>query len=463
MTEKKDYLEIMRTGGELTFRQELAMTVQLSVPAILAQISTVVMEYIDSSMVGQLGARPSASIGLVSSTTWLFGGLIAAASVGFTVQVAQQVGAGDDKGARSIVKQGLLSVLMFSLAVLALGALISGPLPGWLGGEEAIRRDASVYFLAFSFLAPVMAIRYTAGGMLQGSGNMRVPSVLNILCCVLDVVFNFLLIFPSRTVMVFGAGIFIPGAGLGVLGAALGTGLAEVVSAVPMLCFLLFRSEKLHLVKGERTAFDAAVLKKALKISLPVAAENTVSGTAYVAVTRIISPLGTVSLAAHSFAITAEGLCYMPGYGISTAATTMIGQSIGAGREDMTRRLSWMSVYLGMAVMTVMGVLMYIFAPQMIGILTPDPEIRALGAHVLRIEAFAEPMFAASIVASGVFRGAGDTLVPSIMNFVSMWLVRLTLAFFLTPRLGLTGMWVSMCIELWFRGIIFLRRLRKFT
>ncbi|MBQ9064837.1 MAG: MATE family efflux transporter [Blautia sp.] len=456
---KTDYLEIMRNGGSLDVRQQLFMTAQLSIPAILAQISTVIMEYIDASMVGRLGAGASAAIGLVSSTTWLFGGLIAASSMGFTVQVAHRIGAGDGKGARGIVKHGLSAVILISGIVMLLGLTIGGFLPAWLGGDEAIRNDASAYFRIFALMAPAMAVRYTSGGMLQGSGNMKVPGMLNIMECVLDVVFNFFLIFPTRKINLSGISISCPGAGLGVTGAALGTGLSEVVCAGFMLYFLLGRSKELHLRKGERHVFEWKEMTTAARISVPIAVENAISGTAYVAVTRIISPLGTIALAAHSFGITAEGLCYMPGYGISSAATTMIGQSIGAGRSDMTKKLAWISVGLGMLVMTGTGVLMYVFAPQMIGILTPDPEIRALGARVLRIEAFAEPMFAASIVASGVFRGAGDTLVPAIMNFVSMWVVRITLASFLAPKYGLPGMWTAMCIELWFRGMIFLIRL----
>lgn len=114
---------------------------------------------------------------------------------------------------------------------------------------------------------------------------------------------------------------------------------------------------------------------------------------------------------------------------------------------------------LGILVMTGMGVLLYVFAPWMIGILSPDPEIRRMGTEVLRIEAFAEPMYAASIVASGVFRGAGDTLAPSCLNFFSMWVIRLPLAAFLSKRYGLVGVWVAMAVELCVRGILFLIRL----
>ena len=141
-----------------------------------------------------------------------------------------------------------------------------------------------------------------------------------------------------------------------------------------------------------------------------------------------MAPLGTVAVAANSLAVTAEGFCYMPGYGIGSAATTLVGQSIGAQRLDLAKRFARLSTALGVAVMSCMGVVMFLAAPWMFTLLTPDPAIRELGAYVLRIEAFAEPLFAASIVAAGALRGAGDTLVPCVMNLVSMWGVRLTMA-----------------------------------
>lgn len=188
--------------------------------------------------------------------------------------------------------------------------------------------------------------------------------------------------------------------------------------------------------------------------------EHFIMCSAQVLSTVIVAPLGVMSIAANSFAVTAESLCYMPGYGIGDAATTLIGQSIGARRLDLTRRFGFITVGLGMLIMSVMGVVMYCCAPLMMSILTPVEEIVELGTMALRIEAWAEPMFAASIVAYGVFVGAGDTLKPCLMNFVSMWGVRLTLAWCLAPMWGLRGVWVAMCVELCFRGLIFLIRLR---
>ena len=216
----------------------------------------------------------------------------------------------------------------------------------------------------------------------------------------------------------------------------------------------------LRIRRGEKLPFERKYLARWLRIGLPIGVERVIMSSAQVMATRIVAPLGMVAIAANSFGVTAESLCYMPGYGIAAAATTLIGQSIGAGRKNTARRLGMLTTALGMIVMTVSGALMYVFAPVMIGVMSPDPAVVALGARVLRLEAFAEPLFAAGIVAAGVFRGAGDTLMPSVFNFLSMWGVRLPLAALLAPRMGLIGVWIAMFCDLTVAGVLFLIRLR---
>lgn len=455
-------LALIRDGKPMTLGQQLRLTVQLSIPAVIAQLSSIIMQYIDAAMVGSLGAEASASIGLVSTTTWLFWGLCVAAATGFSVQVAHKIGAGDMQGARAVLRQSLIATLGFSLLLAMLGVAISDALPGWLGGDVSIRQNASLYFFIFSLFLPALQMNFLAGGMLRCSGNMHVPSMLGVTMCILDVVFNFFLIFPSREWSLASYSFTLPGAGLGVVGAALGTVAAETVVAGILLWYLWNRSDELKL-GGERGGFQpkTKTLKRALRISLPMGLEHFVICGAQIMTTVIVAPLGVFAIAANSFAITAESLCYMPGYGIADAATTLVGQSLGAKRRRLTRSFARITIFMGMAIMGVMGVAMYIFAPQIIGLMTPVEEIRELGIMVLRIEAFAEPMFAASIVGYGVFVGAADTLVPCLMNFFSIWIVRLSLAALLAPTLGLKGVWIAMCVELCFRGVIFLIRLKR--
>lgn len=460
MSAAKDILlNDIRSGASLGVRERVRLTLLLSGPAILAQFASVLLQFIDASMVGSLGAGPSASIGLVSTSTWLCGGFCIALAQGFSVQVAHRIGAGDFAGARQVLRQGLVTVTVFSIALSLIPAGIAGPLPRWLGGEEAIRADSTSYFRIYACFLPMMQLGFFASTMLQCSGDMKLPSMLNILMCVLDVLFNFLLIFPTREVRLFGASVTLPGAGMGVRGAAMGTGLAETVVAILIMYFLLVRNRNLA-IAGERGSFrpERDCLKKAFGITGPMWVQNLVMRGAHVMSTLIVAPLGAISIAANSFAIIAESFCYMPGYGMGDAATTLVGQSLGAGRKDLARAFSRVTISLGVGIMVVLAVFMFFLAVPIMRLLSVDPDVVALGARCLRLEAFAEAGYAAAIVANGACVGAGDTRVPAAMNLLSVWVVRIGLALVLTPRLGLIGYWIAMCIELNVRGIFYLLR-----
>ncbi len=446
-------------NSSLPIRQLIMIVIRLSIPAILAQISSIVMQYIDSAMAGSLGAEASAAIGLVSTSTWLAGGLCISLATGFSVQTAQLIGAGRHTEAENVFRQSLITAVIFGLIIATAGVAISPSLPVWLGGGDDIKEGATSYFLIYSAALPFVQLRQLTGNMLQCSGDMKTPSILNAAMCGFDVVFNYFLIFPTRAVTISSLTFTIPGAGMGVAGAALGTALAEAVTAILMLIAACFRSPSLRLTKNGSWRIRHQCLKTAARIALPVVMERTAMCGAQIASTKIIAPLGTISVAANSLAVTAESFCYMPGYGVGAAATTLVGQSMGSGNKKLAKRYAWISVLLGTAMMTVTGALMFIFAPAMFAMLTPVDEIRALGVSVLRIEAWAEPFFAISIVAVGALRGAGDTFVPGLMNLLSMWCVRITASALLTPYFGLKGVWIAMCGELCVRGIIFLIRL----
>ena len=442
MAQTKDILlQRIRNGGTLSTGAQVRLCLLLSYPAILAQLSSVLMQYIDTSMVGHLGPAAGASIGLVSTCLWLFGGFCFALSSGFSVQVSHLIGANDFKGARSVLRQGLAVAVGFSTVLALVGAALSHQLPYWLGGGPDIVEDAGKYFLIMALFMPAMQIDWMCAAMLQASGNMKVPSLLSIGMCVLDVVFNYLFIYVMD---------------MGVVGAALGSGLAEVITGIAMLSFLVFRSPELRLTH-EAGSFRPTerTVKKAWGISGPMAFQNLLLRGGYIAATVIVAPLGTIAIAANTFAITAESLCYMPGAGIADASTALVGQSLGARRKELATRFAWITTFL--------AILMYIFAPQMMGLLSPDEAVISLGARVLRIEAFAELGYAAAMVVYGACVGAGDTKWPSVMNFGSMWVVRILPAIFITPRFGLVGFWVCMATELTFRGSIFLVRLVRGT
>ncbi len=442
MLDSNAYLSRIRNHKTLTAADQRRLILSLSWPAILAQISVTVMQLIDSSMVGQLGTNASASIGLVASSTWLINGLASGFIFGFSVQTSQAIGAQDLDLARNLCRQGLLVILSAGMILMGIGASLCEFIPVWLGGEEAILRDASSYLLIFCFSLPFSMLNNWAVQMLQGAGDTRVPGLTQIVMCLLDVVFNWFFIYKMN---------------LGVLGAALGTGSSVLVASLFLSFWTLFRNPFL---KGRtRIHFTKTTLTRAVQIGLPISVEQVISGSSYVAFTRIVSSLGTVSIAANSFAITAESLCYMPGFGCASAATAIIGQCTGAGRDHLVKEISWRITRIGIIMMSLSGVAMFILAPYLMAILTPVQEVQNIGAALLRLEAFSEPMYGASIVINGILRGKGDTLWPSILNFASIWCVRIPLAALFSAWFGLFGAWIAMGIELNFRGIIFLLRL----
>lgn len=445
-SKKTEYLmESIRSGRAMVRGEKLNLIVGLSIPSMLAQISTVMMFFIDASMVGHLGAEASASIGLIESTTWLVGSLLSAAATGFSVQVAHFIGANDFVKARQVFRHALICGLAFSVFLSLIGVGIHSHLPYWLGGGADIASASSGYFLIYSLVLPFVYLYHTSEMMLKSAGNMHTPSVMAVLVCICDVIFNYIFIYICK---------------LGVVGAAMGTALAYICISLPNLYLSACKNRMLNLRQDHvRFHWVKEYVQRACKISIPIAIQNILMSGAQIVSTMIVAPLGNIAIAAHSFAITAESLCYMPGYGIGDAATTLVGQTHGAGRIDLCKNFAYMTVGLGMLVMALMGVVMYVFAPEMIGVLSPVEAIRQLGTTCLRIEAFAEPFFAASIVTYCVCVGAGDTFKPAAINLGTMWLVRLTLAYGLSKSYGLEGVWIAMATELTFRGVLFLIRL----
>ena len=451
----------MRQGGDISLRETAQVALTLSIPSILQQLVVTAMEYIDAAMVGHIGAGATAAIGIVSSSTWLLNGILLGLSTAFSIQIAQYLGADRQADARGVLRQAMLFNLAAGLAAAGFGVGISGHLPGWLGADASLQADASAYFAIWSAALPLTIAMGMYTAMLRATGDALTPSLISVLVCALDVVFNFFLINPTRELTLFGRSVTVWGAGLEVPGAALGTALSTIIGGALTLGILLLRDGPLCIRKPGSWKITRSCLVNLWRVGAPLAAERAALSSAQVLLVRIVSSLGTVAIAANSLGVSAESLCYMAGYGIQDAAIALIGQAVGAHRKDMAKRFAWLCTAMGVGIMALSGVGLFVFAPALMSIFTADAAVIALGVRVLRIEAFAEPMFGASIVASGAMQGAGDSTACFLLNLFSMWGIRLTLAFLLAPRFGLVGVWGAMCFELCIRGLLFLIRLAR--
>lgn len=203
----------MRRGEDIPLRETAQVVLALSVPSILQQMVVTAMEYIDAAMVGHIGAEATAAIGIVSSSTWLLHGILVGLYTAFSIQIAQYLGADRQADARGVLRQAMLFNLILGLAAAGFGIGISRFLPGWLGADLSLQADASAYFAIWSAALPFTMAMGMYAAMLRATGDALTPGLISVLVCGLDVVFNFFLINPTRTLPLFGTRVTVWGAG----------------------------------------------------------------------------------------------------------------------------------------------------------------------------------------------------------------------------------------------------------
>lgn len=414
-----------------TYRTLLPEIYSLAWPTMLEQLMQTAVQYIDTAMVGTLGTYATAAVGATSTVNWLVGSTISAVGIGFLSFVARAFGAGDAQRGRRAASQAVLAVLVCGtfFTVLTLG--LSWQVPVWMQVDPAIRELAAQYF--FILYTPMLArtAMILFGSLLRSVGDTQSPMRIGILVNGVNVVGNFLLIYPSRTLW----GIPVYGAGMGVIGAAIASAAAFAVGGICMTITLWH-----HPVispRGQSLKPDWSVLRPCLQVALPNALQRFGTSLGYVAFASMINALGDVSTAAHTIANTVESAFYIPGYGMQTAAATLAGNALGAGDHRRIRSLARVLIGLEAGLMLVSGTLLFLFAPNMMGLFSKDPQVISLGAIVLRMVAVSEPFYGVSIILEGMMQGMGKTMQPFLFGISGMWGVRILGTFLCTRILGM--------------------------
>lgn len=451
-------------------KSRLPVLWRLAWPAIVEQILGTLVSYVDTAMVGALGANATAAVSVNAACIWLINGILSGIGVGYSVQVANAIGAGDEARARAVTRQSVLAAAAFGLAALGTLEGLSGFLPRWLGAEAEVYPDAVRYLRFYALGLPCSTALFVFSAILRCRGDTRTPLALNTLANVANVALNFFLIYESRTVRLevpflgWGLSFHAAGAGMGVGGAALASALSLALAAALLLRTVLFNHHH-PLVCSPEENFrpDGTIIREALRLGLPYIGERVTVNAGQIFMTWLVSGVGTVALAANQIATTAEGLCYLPAYGVSFAATALVGQSVGAKQEGDAQAYGTLAARLAFGLCTGTAACLFAGAGLLAGLFTPDPAVIAETAKVLRIVAFCEPFFALSIVYSGALRGAKDVRFPMAAALCSMWGVRAVLApvFIFALHWGLAGVWTAMALDLTVRGIVCALRWRR--
>lgn len=395
----------------------------LAWPAILQEALQTIVQYIDTAMVGRIGADASAAVGLTTSMTWLVNSPAFAIGIGVLACIAESIGAGKPEKAREFGIQALhfATILGISLGIITL--VISPFLPGWLGADPQIRRDAGLYFAIIC--APMIFRSFSTilSSVLRGAGDTKSPMYANLAMNLVNLVLNYFLIYEPQTISLGSLKLHLPGAGLGVVGAALGSAIAYCTGGI--LMFWAYYRNPLLCPKGCSLRLQKPLARRCLRIGIPVALERVSACLGQVVFISMVARLGTLALATHSIAITAEQAFYIPGYGMQAAASTMAGNALGAGDQKRFCTVTRMIISITVGLMIITGGLLFAFPGFMMSIFSPDPAVISGGVVVLRIVAVSEPLFGAVIIFEGLFNGIGDTRAPFVISIFAMWGVRI--------------------------------------
>ena len=444
------------------------VTIKLALPSIMEMFLHTLLGIADTAMVGVLGGYAIAAISITDNPLMLIIAVFGALSVGTTALVARFIGAKNYKDAENTIVQSLFLSVVMAFVFTALGLLLSNHIVGLMGAEPEVFPYAVKYMRIVLLGLPGLIITFIMSGALRGSGDTRTPMIVNGISNILNIIGNFLLIFESRTIFLslpFSENtiqLFMPGAGLGVTGAAIATTTGRYIATF-LILRILFNSKGEYNLDFRDFKIDKSIIKRIFKIGLPAAGEQLLFRSAQLAFFRIVASLGTVMIAAHKITITAESLSFMPGWGFALAATTLVGQYLGAEDKDNAKRGGYTAGYMAVIIMSILGILFFFFPEFFIRIFTDDPEISYYAVICLRIVAVAQPFLAVAMVFAGALRGAGDTKTVLITTGITSWVIRVGLGYFLaiTLEYGLVGAWIAMVLDFAIRGISFMLLFKK--
>lgn len=432
--------------------QEMRRTIyRLAWPVIVENMLMTFVSMADMIMVGSLGPAAIAAIGLANSPIFFATAAFSAISVGSTALVARHIGAKEIGDANLMARQSFILSVLFSVVFTALVLLIAPYLMIWMGAEPDVLPIGTSYIristctFAFSIISMIM------NGVLRGAGDTKTPMRVNIIANLVNIVFNYLLIFGK-----FG----LPQ--MGVDGAAAATALSRLVGGLLVLRVLFSGKLVVHISLRDKFRFHWPAIRRMMNIGIPAMLEQLLMRGGQLLFARVVSSLGTLAYAAHSIANNAESLSFMPGFGFSLAATTMIGQNLGAKRPDLAEHSGYESTKVAMVIMSVAGVFFFLIPQLFVRLYTDDPEVISMASSVLRLIAVSQPFLAAAMVLAGALRGAGDTRWVLIITTIGVWCVRLVLAYVLCIVLGwgLIGAWIGMSVDLALRAVLVWLRYR---
>jgi putative MATE family efflux protein len=423
---------------------------RLALPAMTEQLLSMMVGIVDTFLVGHLGAASLAAVGLANQWVFMATMLFGAIATGATALIARFVGARDWQLANDVLRQAMLLGAVIGIVATILGISLAEPAMILLGGEPEVVELGSAYLRVVATIFFFSTLMFIGNASLRGAGDTRTPLYIMLVVNTINIVVSWVAINGP-----FG----LPQ--LGVVGSALGAAVGRFVGGVLVVAILLKGRAGIRLtLRGLR--LDRDLVRRIMKVGLPSGVEQFFFRGGHMVYARILAELGTVAYAANQVAINGWSLSFMPGFGFALAATTLVGQSLGAGNPDGAQQRGYTAYRMGAGLMAIVGLTFVLFSSQIVGFFTDEAQVIALGTMPLRMVGLIQPILGAAMIFGGALRGAGDTRWPMVVTGSGIWLVRLPLAYLFGVVLGwgLLGIWGALVIDLALRGLLNFMRFR---
>jgi multidrug resistance protein, MATE family len=428
---------------------DLRRVLGLALPAVGEQVLNLAVVLVDTYLVGHLGADAVAAVGLSNQAVLMVTVFFAAVATGVTALVARHTGAREPEVANKIAHQGYLLELALGLALFAACYLLALPIMRLLDAPSEVVSFGTTYLQIVSFSFPLAALMFVGNAALRGSGDTRTPMLVMLVVNAINIV--------VAVMAINGLG---PFPRMGVAGSALGAAAGRGAGGL-LATAVLFAGRKGLTLRLRGFVPDVVQLKRIMNIGMPAGAEQVLMRMAQTVFAVTVAGLGTQAFAAHQLALQGESISYMPGFGFSVAATTLMGQGLGAGDPGRARADARLAHVLAVISMSIMGVFFFVFAAEIMHVFIDDAAVIALGVWPLRLVAFSQPALATAMVVSGGLRGAGDTRSTLLITAAGFWIIRIPLALLLVVPFGLIGTWIAMGLDINIRGLLMFLRFRS--